>query len=113
GEVLLIRPAARLFGRGRHTGPRVKGGGPVDFVCRPSLIPTAAYSRPSCPALSSLEPGIHVLKTQPSQRRGWPGQAWTSPAMTNGCVLFGGARRLGALGGGSKQLDERALDRGL
>src|SRR4051795_8999459 len=27
-------------------------------------------------------PGIHVLALFPQERRGWPGQAWTSPAMT-------------------------------
>src|SRR5262245_47468021 len=27
-------------------------------------------------------PGIHVLLASGKERRGWPGQAWTSPAMT-------------------------------
>src|SRR6185312_7177500 len=32
--------------------------------------------------MPGLVPGIHVLTVLPRQRRGWPGQARTSPAMT-------------------------------
>src|SRR5258705_5775362 len=33
--------------------------------------------------LPGLAPGIHVLTVWHQERRGWPGQAWLVPAMTN------------------------------
>jgi hypothetical protein len=47
----------RLVMRGTGTPLRLRSGDPVD-------------------------PRIHVLKSKSNQRRGWPGQARTSPAMT-------------------------------
>jgi hypothetical protein len=38
--------------------------------------------------MPGLVPGIHVLTAFPQERRGWPGQARTSPAMTKKSILF-------------------------
>jgi hypothetical protein len=56
-------------------------------VASAPLIPTVADLPSSCPALCSLVAGIHVLKRKRRQRRRWPGQAWTSPAMTMARVI--------------------------
>jgi hypothetical protein len=55
--------------------------------------------------MPALVAGIHVFKSKRDRRRGWPGQAWTSPAMTKtvsklaGEVLAQYAFRLRALFG--------------
>jgi hypothetical protein len=57
------------------------GDSPRSSICDGSNLSRARWlhseapapTRPSCPALCSLVPGIHVLLSLMQQRRGWPG----------------------------------------